>query len=84
MLGRRHVWMAAAVVAGSAIASALHAQMATGGALDQVTQSYKSAAHGWIGLMVPVAQRTFALLAAVEVAISGLIYGLRQIGRAHV
>jgi type IV secretion system protein TrbL len=66
-------------IALAAVAAVGQAQTAAGGGLlDQVTQSYRLAAHGWFGRMIPIAQRTFALLAAVEVSISGLWYGMRR------
>src|SRR5215469_4030339 len=46
--------------------------------LDGIGSAYASASHVWLARLVPVAQRTFAVLAGVEVAISALVYGLRR------
>jgi P-type conjugative transfer protein TrbL len=48
------------------------------GILDGIGNAFLSASHVWLARLVPVAQRTFAILAGIEVAISALIYGLRR------
>jgi type IV secretion system protein TrbL len=69
------------VIAFAAVSAVGQAQTAAGGGLlDQVTQSYRLAAHGWFGRMIPIAQRLdevaarfvlkFALLAVLLAAIS--------------
>ncbi|HXB23576.1 MAG TPA: P-type conjugative transfer protein TrbL [Gemmatimonadaceae bacterium] len=46
--------------------------------LGTITDSYRLASQIWLARLVPVAQRTFVLLAGIEVALSGLIYGIRR------
>jgi P-type conjugative transfer protein TrbL len=46
--------------------------------LGTITESYRLAAQIWLARLVPVAQQTFVVLAGLEVAVSGLIYGLKR------
>jgi P-type conjugative transfer protein TrbL len=46
--------------------------------LDSLTVAYRTASHAWLARLVPVARGTFTVLAGIEVAISGLIYGMRR------
>ena len=46
--------------------------------LGTITDSYRLSSQVWLARLVPVAQRTFVLLAGIEVALSGLIYGLKR------
>ena len=50
----------------------------SGSILGGIGSAYASASHVWLARLVPVAQRTFAVLAGIEVAISALVYGLRR------
>ncbi len=50
----------------------------TGPILDGIADAYRLASHDWLARLVPVAQRAFALLAGIEVVVSGLVYGLRR------
>jgi type IV secretion system protein TrbL len=43
-----------------------------------IANAYGAASHVWLARLVPVAQRAFAVLAGIEVAISALVYGLRR------
>lgn len=58
-------------------ATALYAQDQTG-ILNGIAGSYKLASQGWLANLTPIAQRLFVVLAGIEFAISGLIYGLRR------
>lgn len=49
-----------------------------GGALDAMANSYRDASRLWLDRLTGVAQRTFVVLAAIEFAISGLLWGLRR------
>lgn len=53
---------------------------AAGGVLDGLIESYQSSSAGWLERMVPVAERVFALLAALEFAVSGLWWALGGAG----
>ena len=46
--------------------------------LDGIRQTYQAAARGWLPRLVPVAQRLFVLLAALEFAVSGAVWALRR------
>jgi type IV secretion system protein TrbL len=46
--------------------------------LDGLTDAYRTASHAWLARLVPVARATFTVLAGVEVAVSGALYGLRR------
>ncbi|HXU44465.1 MAG TPA: P-type conjugative transfer protein TrbL [Thermoanaerobaculia bacterium] len=74
MIGReaRRIALAAGVL-GLATAAPASAQL-----LDAIVSSYQSSSGLWLQRMLPIAQGTFALLAAIELAISGLLWGLRR------
>jgi type IV secretion system protein TrbL len=65
------------VIAGAVIAQG-SAPIAPAGALDAMAQSYQLASQRWLTQLTGVAQRTFVVLAAIEFAISGLLWGLRR------
>jgi type IV secretion system protein TrbL len=46
--------------------------------LDGIRDAYRTAAGGWRAQLVPLAQRTFMLLAAVEFCVSGLVWALKR------
>jgi type IV secretion system protein TrbL len=46
--------------------------------IDTLGDAYRTASHAWLARLVPVARGTFTVLAGIEVAISGCIYGLRR------
>ncbi len=46
--------------------------------LDGIANRYRTASSSWLPRLLPIAQRTFATLAAIEFAISGLLWGLRR------
>lgn len=48
------------------------------GALDAIANGYRAASRLWLARLTGVAQRTFVVLAAIEFAISGLLWGLRR------
>lgn len=48
------------------------------GALDAIATSYRAASRLWLARLTGVAQRTFVVLAALEFAISGALWGLRR------
>lgn len=47
------------------------------GVLDRMTLDYRAAYLGWVDRLLPVAQRTFALLAGIEFAVAGALWMLR-------
>jgi type IV secretion system protein TrbL len=65
----------AAVVATIAAAQ----QAAAGGSyLNGIGDAYRLAASGWRARLVPIAQRTFMLLAALEFCVSGLVWAIKR------
>lgn len=72
--------LAGAIAAGAVIAGAAAAQNAAVGGqyLDGIRGAYQAAAGGWRARLVPLAQRTFMLLAALEFCVSGLIWTLKR------
>lgn len=69
--------LAVLVVAVAEISGA-QAHVPDGPVLDGIVQSYRTASRAWLPRLVPAAQRTFTLLAGLEFAISGLLWGLRR------
>jgi type IV secretion system protein TrbL len=61
------------------VVSLSHAQrVANGPVLDNVAESYRTASRTWLTRILPVAQHTFALLATLELVISGTLWALRR------
>jgi type IV secretion system protein TrbL len=55
------------------------AQGTTGGSyLDGIGNAYRTAAGGWRAQLIPLAQRTFMLLAAIEFCVSGLVWAVKR------
>jgi P-type conjugative transfer protein TrbL len=52
--------------------------MQAGPLIDSLADAYRVASHAWLARLVPVARSTFVVLAGIEVALSGIIYGLRR------
>lgn len=75
-------WIAAAlVVAGlSALVAAIGTAQRTpsGPVLDNIARTYHTASQTWLSRLLPVAQRTFSVLATLELLISGIIWTLRR------
>jgi len=46
--------------------------------LDGIRDAYQQAAGGWRSRLVPLAQRTFMLLAAIEFCVSGLVWAVKR------
>jgi type IV secretion system protein TrbL len=46
--------------------------------VDSFADAYRTASQAWLARLVPVARGTFTVLAGIEVALSGAIYGLRR------
>ena len=70
MTGRR-----ARVVALCATAAALlGAAPASAGVLDGIVTGYQTASGSWLSALAPVAQRTFGILAGLEIAIGALMW----------
>ena len=46
--------------------------------LDGMADAFRTAAAGWQARLLPVAQRTFMLLAALEFCVSGLIWAVKR------
>jgi len=55
-------------------------QMADPPVLDGIAQTFRTAALTWRPRLIPLAQRTFALLAALEFAVSGIEAAFRRDG----
>ncbi len=73
--------IASALVLMVVVAAMASAQNAAGGGppvLDGVQNIYLNAARGWEGRLVPIAQRTFVLLAAIEFAVSGIVWAIKR------
>jgi type IV secretion system protein TrbL len=70
----------AGVALGGLVAGIAAAQSATPGGpyLDGIRDAYRLAAGGWRARLVPIAQRTFMLLAAIEFAVSGVVWALKR------
>jgi type IV secretion system protein TrbL len=80
--GRRgRLWLrwAAAAVGGAAMALAGAAPAAAQvGVLDGIVQGYQTASDSWLRALVPVAQRTFGVLAGLEIAVGALVWVLNR------
>jgi type IV secretion system protein TrbL len=50
------------------------------GILDGVVRAYQDTSASWLGLIQPLAQRTFAILAALELAVSGIFWAVGRDG----
>jgi type IV secretion system protein TrbL len=74
---KRWWWVVVATVGLAAVA---HGQVADPNApvMDAIASGYRLASEGWLARLMPVAQRTFIVLAGIEVAISGALYGFRR------
>lgn len=46
--------------------------------MDGIVDEYRGASSQWLERMLPIAQGTFAILAAIEFAVSGIVWGLRR------
>jgi P-type conjugative transfer protein TrbL len=46
--------------------------------VDGIAGAYRTASAAWLARLVPVARQTFMVLAGIEVALSGIVYGLRR------
>jgi type IV secretion system protein TrbL len=75
---RRAALAAALLLAGAAAARAQTTPppAAPDGILDGVVQTYSSASLAWLATVLPLAQRLFALLATLELAVSGLLWAI--------
>lgn len=77
----RRVWggpLAAAVLACLLVVLVTADAGAQSGVLDTTQSAYRSTLRTWLGPMSALARRLFVLLAALEIAVSGLIYMLRR------
>jgi type IV secretion system protein TrbL len=57
-----------------ALALLLSAQPAAAGVLDDLVKGYQTAANGWLSTLVPMAERTFGILAGLEIAVGALMW----------
>jgi len=75
-------WTAGLLVLGVATAVAGGQQVTPPGpdspAMGAIADAYALASQSWLTRLLPIAQRTFVVLAGIEVALSGAIYGLRR------
>lgn len=75
-------WLIAsiAVVGLSLVVVAVGAAQRTpsGPVLDNIADTYHTASRTWLTRLLPVAQRTFSVLATLELMISGMIWTLRR------
>jgi type IV secretion system protein TrbL len=60
------------------VAAAQSGAPASGPYLDGIRDAYRLAAGGWRARLVPMAQRTFMLLAAIEFCVSGLMWAIKR------
>jgi type IV secretion system protein TrbL len=74
------VWAAAVILAGvtAATANAQAGGNALPPGLDGVAQVYRTAAAGWQSQLIPIAQRTFVVLATLEFCVSGLVWAIKR------
>ncbi len=72
--------LACTIVIWTVVANVASAQSAGVGGqyLDGIRSAYQVAAGGWRARLIPLAQRTFMLLAALEFCVSGLVWTLRR------
>jgi type IV secretion system protein TrbL len=68
--GRR--WPAVAGLLGLGLV--LTAAPASAGVLDDLVQGYQTAANSWLSTLVPMAERTFGILAGLEIAVGALMW----------
>ena len=73
-LGRWAFVACAAAVVSTVLVEAAIAQEVAG----DLTEEFRLTADAWTGRLKPLAQRTFALLAGIEFAVSALVWGLRR------
>jgi type IV secretion system protein TrbL len=66
-----------ATVAVVALLMAADAAAQAPGVLDRMTLDYRSAYLGWVDRLLPIAQRTFVLLAGIEFGVAGALWMLR-------
>lgn len=76
-------WIAALIVVGiaAAVASAQQGTPPTtpnAPAMGAIADAYAAASQSWLARMLPIAEHLFVVLAAIEIALSGAIYGLRR------
>jgi type IV secretion system protein TrbL len=69
--------LAAALAVPLLLPIAAAAQAPPGNLLDGVVSTYQDLAGTWLDRIVPLAERTFGLLAVLEIAISGIAWALR-------
>ncbi|HEY6322267.1 MAG TPA: P-type conjugative transfer protein TrbL [Thermoanaerobaculia bacterium] len=50
------------------------AQPAAAGLLDDLVKGYQTAASSWLATLVPMAERTFGILAGIEIAVGALMW----------
>lgn len=79
-VSRLTIGMGVGIIAVGAVATLAVAQAgaANGPYLDGIRDAYRQAAGGWRERLVPIAQRTFMLLAGIEFAVSGVVWALRR------
>jgi type IV secretion system protein TrbL len=64
--------MGAAALLGAALL--LTARPAAAGLLDDLVQGYQTAAESWLRTLMPTAERTFGILAGLEIAVGALVW----------
>jgi type IV secretion system protein TrbL len=67
----------AATLIAASVATAQSANVG-GQYLDGIRDAYRLAASGWRARLLPLAQRTFMLLAALEFCVSGLVWAVKR------
>src|SRR5579863_4367261 len=72
--------LACTVVISVVVVNLAEAQSAPVGGqyLDGIRSAYQAAAGGWRAQLIPLAQRTFMLLAAIEFCVSGLVWAVKR------
>jgi type IV secretion system protein TrbL len=69
-------WLLLAIIV--AVPAFGQSQQEQGPVLDGFRTTYQNAAHAWLPRLVPVAQRLFMVLAALEFTVSGMVWTLRR------
>lgn len=67
-----------AVLGGLAVALVLSEAAAAQEVAGDLTNEFRLAAGDWVARLRPLAQRTFALLAGIEFAVSAMVWGLKR------
>jgi type IV secretion system protein TrbL len=62
----------------SVLAALLAVGPASAGVLDDLVRGYQTASSSWLSTLVPMAERTFGILAGLEIAVGALLWVLNR------